>query len=628
MFNPSVNTANVNALNGKINNFATGNFDCQGTFNVNSNLINIKKSNSIGIMNENPVYTVDVVGDINYTGKLLNNGNVVQTETYSTNNLWSKSGTYVFYQGNVIIGSNKQTSNILYVAGDSYFVNNLKCDGTITVLNLTSTGTIKGNNLTVDNLTVNKSATYNCNINAPNNNINALDITGRNLTLSGNANVSAGLVKCKTLQVENFENFNSTVTFGQNIIVIGKAFIQNDLIINTNKFVVNSATGDVSVLGGIVIGNTLRVNGTLTVINETSLNKTTINNGLTVNGDITASGNIYLVKSDAVFNTVKVNKDLITVNIYADTTGDVAASKFTVVGTNATNPVAIKYTTASTNATSGALVVSGGVGIGGNMNITGFITSSTGTSTFQNLTVNGSISCRGAFTGSVDSTFNTNLRVGQNLTVGGTITAANVQITGTGTIPTIQAGTITTTSNITCRGDLFVQGLTTLNGSVVAAGGLLLNSRIIPDQPGAFKIQSNYSGSVFLVQSGQFLRSINLPTPQIGLNYKIVIGPNYTQPSTDGFYVLLFGPTGGQNKPYGIINNNSVFTKIPGNTFQSVKMSFPAPGDVIEISSVLLNPVENPLSTDITFHIKIESSNSNAYSPTNSGPLPPPPPPT
>ena len=30
----------LSSLNGKINNFATGNFDCQGTFNVNSNLIN------------------------------------------------------------------------------------------------------------------------------------------------------------------------------------------------------------------------------------------------------------------------------------------------------------------------------------------------------------------------------------------------------------------------------------------------------------------------------------------------------------------------------------------------------------------------------------------------------------
>ena len=63
MINSNTNTINVNAVNGKITNLSTGNFDCQGSLNVNAGLIYIKKSNTIGIMNSNPIYTIDVVGD-------------------------------------------------------------------------------------------------------------------------------------------------------------------------------------------------------------------------------------------------------------------------------------------------------------------------------------------------------------------------------------------------------------------------------------------------------------------------------------------------------------------------------------------------------------------------------------
>ncbi len=622
MINTGTNTININALNGKISNLSTGSIDCQGTLNVNNGLINIKKSNSIGILNENPIYTVDVVGDINYTGKLLNNGNIVQTETYSVSNLWSKSGSYVYYDGKVIIGTSVQSNYNLYVAGDSYFINNIKCDGSITVLNLTSTGTITANNCNIQNLIVSKTATFNCDISMENNNLTLQNINGKDITLTGNLYADYGLIRCKNLSVENLENFSTTVTFGENIIVIGKTFLKDDFIINTNKFIVNSSTGDTSIYGGLVIGNALKVNGTLTVVNESSLNKLTVNNSLTVNGDITCTGNIILDKSDGVFNTIKVNRELTTVDLYADTTGNKNLAKFIVLGTNTFSPVSIKYTTESSSTSTGALVVSGGVGIGGNLNVNGHIQSLNGTSSFVDLKTNGSIYCMGELSVALNSLFNANMKVGGTLEVSNSVECDSLNVKNAQISSNLTTNTLQTNSNIKCSGNLFVSGETTLNGPAIVAGGLLLNSRYIPDEGGVYKILTDFSGSIFTLLGATKLRDISLPTPTSpGLNYKIVIGPNYTQPTISGFYIILRAPT--NNFISGIINNNSTISKIKPNTYYKIKMQYPEPGDTIEISSINLNQVDNPTSANLAYHIKIIASTNNAYIPTNDSPLPP-----
>lgn len=621
MFNAGTNTININSLNGKITNLSTGNFDCQGTVNVNNGLINIKKSNSIGILNENPIYTVDVVGDINYTGKLLNNGNIVQTEIYTVSNLWSKSGTYVYYDGKVIIGTNTQTNYNLYVAGDSYFLNNIKCDGTITVLNLTSTGTIKSNNCNIDNLVVSNNATFNCDVNMGNNNLSVQNISGKNITLTGNLNASLGSIICKNLVVENIDNFSSTVTFGENLIVIGKTFLQNDLIINTNKFVVNGSTGDTSIFGGLLIGGALKVIGTFNVVNESSLNKLTVNNSLTVNGNITSTGNLILDNSDGVFKSLKVNQELITGDLYAGTIGNKDLANFIVKETNTTSPVSIKYTTQSSDVSSGALVVSGGVGIGGNLNVNGYIESLNGESIFVELKTNGSINCMGNLEVAGNCTFNGGLTIGDVINSFSDINCFSLFVDNITVYSTLLTETLQTNSNITCKGKLFVSGETTLNSTTVAAGGLLLNSRFIPDDSSAYNILTSFSGSTFTVLGATNLRNINLPAPAPGLNYKIVIGPNYTQPSTSGFYIILQEESQ-NNYICGIINNNSTILKIQPNTYYKIKMQYPEPGDTIEISSIMLNQVDTPATSDLTYHIKIIASTANAYLPTNDTPLP------
>jgi len=112
-----------------------------------------------------------------------------------------------------------------------------------------------------------------------------------------------------------------------------------------------------------------------------------------------------------------------------------------------TNPVTVASTTVSTSSGSGALIVSGGVGIGGNLYVSGNIV------------------------GSIVATGNT--FVG-NTTVGNLLTAGFVTATGNVTGGNINTGgLITATGNIT-GGNLNVAGLS-LSGNVVSAINLTAN---------------------------------------------------------------------------------------------------------------------------------------------------------
>ena len=69
-----------------------------------SNLVWVNSTNKLGIMTSNPQYTLDIVGDINFTGIIKQNG-VIYNASSTPDNYWVASGNDTYYNGgNVAIG--------------------------------------------------------------------------------------------------------------------------------------------------------------------------------------------------------------------------------------------------------------------------------------------------------------------------------------------------------------------------------------------------------------------------------------------------------------------------------------------------------------------------------------------
>jgi hypothetical protein len=155
-------------------------------------------------------------------------------------------------------------------------------------------------------------------------------------------------------------------------------------------------------------------------------------------------------------------------------------------------------TTPATTTTTGAVTISGGMGVTGNIIpgnvITGGILSATGNVRGGNVNTAGTVSAAGnVVAGNVSTTGNVNAAAGSigNLTVSGTITAGNINANVSGSItnainvtgnsqPNITSvGTLTTldvAGNATITGNLQVTGnVTYINSNVVAIGDLLIN---------------------------------------------------------------------------------------------------------------------------------------------------------
>lgn len=147
--------------------------------------------------------------------------------------------------------------------------------------------------------------------------------------------------------------------------------------------------------------------------------------------------------------------------------------------TTTANAVALLSTTASTSSTTGALVVPGGVGIGGNLNVAGTITggsvayASTSSGTFdvtnasgQTFTVQSTEESTSTTTGSAN--FKGGVSIVKNLWVGGTLNAGSVTYASTSTGSMTVTGSPGTTLQVNSTQDSVSVG----TGAAVFIGGI------------------------------------------------------------------------------------------------------------------------------------------------------------
>jgi hypothetical protein len=142
-----------------------------------------------------------------------------------------------------------------------------------------------------------------------------------------------------------------------------------------------------------------------------------------------------------------------------------------------TNTINVAATTASTSTTSGALIVAGGVGIGGNLYVGGDIF---GNVSITDLTI-GNVSATGFISGTGNITGGNVLTAGQvsatgNITGGNIRTGGLISSTGTITGSSHLGGVVSVTGNI-YGGNLINAGISSVTGNIT--GGNVISSGVM-----------------------------------------------------------------------------------------------------------------------------------------------------
>lgn len=580
------------------------------SINFRNNLFYINSNNRIGVLTNTPQYTLDIVGDINFTGNIYNNGTIVTTEQAAFS-LWTNNSGYIFYNGGgVSIGtSSNPTPYILYINGTSYFVSqvnindNLVVSGDITCQNINVSDTTTTNNLMVSGSTNVTGLTSSSAINTASLNVTSGDI---NIT-SGNIVGPGSTITCKDLIVTNQTSFLSNIIFLNNVSVLGTLTSISNFNVN-NKFLVNGSSGNISTSGSIVVGNSLSVAGTLNVGGYTELSKVKINNDLDINGNlkvITGSTELAELTVDGITNLLS----------------DIIVDSGNFVINTVTGVVTINYTTPSVDFTTGSLVVAGGVGIGRTLNVADQIISKSGQSEFVDLVVNND------FTANGKSEFNSDVNIYGKTTIyenlscelpGGTITAVTglnigqslgspaLKVDSMGNLDTI--GDAQISGDVTIGGDVLVQGNLVLSGTAASfAGGLITNCRFIQDNLSTYDVYAIYSGSTFIIVDHTILNSIVLTsTPTIGTNYKFVMGPGFNAGTGLTVKITIQTSIPAINF-FGIVDNAGTYLSISSSS-TIITLNANAPGDFVDISGVYIDS-----SNNFGYYINAKSSVTNGF---------------
>ena len=249
--------------------------------------------------------------------------------------------------GDVSLNDNVDISNHLTVFGDVSLNDNVDISNHLTVLGDVSLN----DNVKIGNhLTVLGDVSLNDNVDISN-----------HLTVLGDVSLNANVDISNHLTVLNGDvSFNNNVKIGNHLTVLG------DVSLNDNVDISNHLT----VLGDVSLNANVDISNHLTVLGDVSLNsKVDISNHLTVLGDVSLNSNVDISNHLTVLNGDVSFNNNVKIGNHLTVLGDVSLNSNVDICGNVT----INSGVGSSDSNTGALIVTGGVGISENLNVGGDI---------------------------------------------------------------------------------------------------------------------------------------------------------------------------------------------------------------------------------------------------------------
>ena len=372
--------------------------------------------------------------------------------------------------GGVGISKTVNIGGALNVTGNSFFNGNVDISGIETIQNTTdSTGVGIGAVVIKGGVGISKTVNIG----------GALNVTG-NSVFNGNVDISgietirnttdSNGVSNGALMVLGGVGISKTVNIGGNLNVIGNSFFNGNVDISGIETIQNTtestgvSNGAVVVKGGVGISKTVNIGGNLNITGNTFFNKNVDISGIEMIVNTTDSGSVgsgALVVSGGV----GISK---TMNIGGNL--NVTGNSFFNKNVNISGIETIINTTDSNGVSNGALIVSGGVGISKTVNIGGGL-NITGDSSMGNVTVYG-----------IETVSNTTDSTGVGN--GALVVSGGVGISKTVNI----GGELNITGNSSLTGNVTVYGIETIqnttdshgvsNGAVVVKGGVGISKTV------------------------------------------------------------------------------------------------------------------------------------------------------
>jgi hypothetical protein len=345
----------------------------------------------------------------------------------------------------------------------------LTVTNTLLVSGYSTLGLLRAGDTTVTNLTVSGFSSLSGGATASALTVTNAATVGTSLTVTGFSSLNGGAT-ASALTVTNAATVGTTLgvtgrtTLGD--AVISAATVTNTLYVNGTTPTLGSATaGAIQTTGGVGIAKDLYVASTATFAGIAYHNNTTPTLGSATAGAIQTTGGVGIAK-DLYVGTTSTLAGSLAVTGFSSLSGGATLSAATV-----TNALAVTgFSSLSGGATVSAATVTNALTVGTTLNVTGRSTlgdvfgTAGATITATNLVITGSASLPPALTFSNLTV--TNLTVTNNQTVGGTLTATIFTATGASVFQsTLAVAGVLTSSNVTDSNN-------TTNGSIVTAGGL------------------------------------------------------------------------------------------------------------------------------------------------------------